>query len=487
MKYPLFVHFVIPVDRAAETPLSRQIYEGLRRSILTGVLRGGEPLPSTRELADQLKVSRITTNAAYEQLLAEGFAISRQGARTVVAKGLFQKPAAKAKSPRPAEIRLSRFGEAASKVKVEAPSAHKGKQLRYDFVYGRSAVEVFPFETWRRILLKCARKASLRALDYGSAPGNEALREAIAGHLRKSRGVVCDPSQVIIVSGSQQALDLAARVLIEPGDLVAIEDPHYLGARETFRAAGANLWNVPIERDGIRTELLPDGAKLVFTTPSHQFPTGVVLSQARRIEMLAWARHENAVIIEDDYDGEFHYEGQPVESMQGLDPDGRVVYVGTFSRTIFPALRIGYLIAPHALVPAFAAAKWLCDRHTPALEQEALAEFIACGAYERHLRKVRKRNALRRQALLEAIDEYIGPKRVEVTGEKSGAHLVLWPKRKIREETIVQRAAELEVGVYGMAPYFDYSRWRQAIILGFSRMNETDIREGIRRLAQTGI
>ena len=368
------MHLKIPVEAESPGPISRRIYHAIRARILNGSLHPGEPLPSTRELADQLGVSRTTTISAYELLLAEGFIHSRQGARTIVAAGANPKP-----NPvfHEAPIRLSRFGEAAVHAGTGVPNRAKGMTpLRYDFVYGRSAVEVFPFEAWRRLLLQRARKASLRTLDYGSANGSPALREAISAHLKRSRGVVCDSSQVIVVNGSQQALDLAARVLINPGDPVSIEDPHYQGAREVFRAAGARLLPVLVDRDGINPEQLTERSRIVFTTPSHQFPTGTVLSLARRLDLLAWAKNADAIIIEDDYDGEFHYEGQPVDSMQGLDTEGRVLYMGTFSRTIFPALRIGYLIAPKSLVPALTAAKWLCDRHTATLEQETLAEFI---------------------------------------------------------------------------------------------------------------
>jgi GntR family transcriptional regulator/MocR family aminotransferase len=221
---------------------------------------------------------------------------------------------------------------------------------------------------------------------------------------------------------------------------------------------------------------------LAFVTPSHQFPTGAILPLARRLALLAWAKRAGAVIIEDDYDGEFRYEGQPVESMQGLDTEGRVVYVGTFSRTIFPALRIGYLIAPKSLLPAFTGAKWLADRHTSTLEQDTLAEFISSGAYERYLRRARKANARRRDILLDAIDRFLGD-RVAVTGQGSGAHVVLWPRRRISEEAAISFAAEQGVGVYGTSHYFCSRTRRTGLLLGYAHMREEDVREGIRRLA----
>jgi GntR family transcriptional regulator/MocR family aminotransferase len=309
------------------------------------------------------------------------------------------------------------------------------------------------------------------------------LREAICTHLRRSRAVVCDPTEVIVVNGSQQALDLVVRVLVDRGDRVAIEDPHYNGIREVLRVAGAQLIPVPVDREGLDPAKLPNHAKLVFVTPSHQFPTGAILPLARRLALLEWARRRNAVIVEDDYDGEFHYEGRPLESLQGLDADGRIVYIGTFSRTVFPALRIGYLIVPKSLVPAFTAAKWLNDLHSATLEQQTLAEFITTGMYERHLRRLRRRSTARREALLDAIHKNLG-ERVEVTGDGSGAHVVLWPKKRISEETVIARAASLGVGIYGISHCFLTRPSRAGLMLGYARMNEKEIREGIRLLSE---
>jgi GntR family transcriptional regulator/MocR family aminotransferase len=336
---------------------------------------------------------------------------------------------------------------------------------------------------WRRILLRHARKAPVRELDYGAAAGSLALREAISVHVRRSRAVICDPSQVIVVNGSQQALDLVARVLIERGDPVAIEDPQYQGTREIFRTAGARLLPVPVDRDGLNPAKLPKDARIAFVTPSHQFPTGAILPLARRLALLDWARSTDAVVVEDDYDGEFRYEGQPLESLQGLDSEGRVIYIGTFSRTVFSALRIGYLIAPKSLVPAFTSAKWLCDRHTATLEQETLAEFISTGMYERHLRRVRRRNTAHREALLDAIHKYLGD-RVEVTGDGAGAHVVLWPAKRISENTIIEKAASRGVGIYGISRYFLTRPSGTGLMLGYSRMREQELREGVRRLSE---
>src|SRR5581483_1656243 len=464
------------------SPLFRQVYLALRQAILSGTLRAGDRLPSTRDMAEQLDVSRTVVVLAYEDLLAEGFVEGKVGSGTYVAQGLGAgRPRRQGRS---ASVRLSRFGSAAENAAraVNFPTRRR-HALRFDFAYGRGAVNDFPFETWGRILLRHARTVSVDKLDYAPTAGSRALREAIAAHLRRSRAVVCDFSQVIVVNGSQQALDLVARVLIERGDPVAIEDPQYQGAREVLRAAGAHVRPVRVDRDGLDPARLPKRARIVFVTPSHQFPTGGILPLARRLALLEWAKRNQAVVVEDDYDGEFRYEGQPLESLQGLDSEGRVIYVGTFSRTIFSALRIGYLIVPQALVATFTAAKWLCDRHTPTLEQETLAEFIVSGMYERHLRRVRRRNAARRQALLEAIHRHLG-ERVELTGDGAGAHVVLWPRSGQSEETIVSRAAERGVGIYGISQYFLQRPSPVAVMLGYSRLNEQEIRDGIRRLAE---
>lgn len=473
--------FVIPLLNNGDA-LSRQIYLWFRQAILREDMKSKERLPSTRELAEHLNVSRTVVVLAYEQLLAEGFVCGRRGSGTYVTEGLGSgRPSSRAAR---ANVRLSRFGrslvEAAPRIEIPA---NRATSLRYDFAYGRSDIDLFPFETWRRMLLRHARKAPVRELDYAPAGGSMALREALTAHLRRSRAVVCDPSQVIVVNGSQQALDLVARVLVEHGDRVAIENPCYQGAREVLRSIGARLVPVSVDTDGLDPASLPNRARIALVTPSHQFPTGAILPLARRLALLDWARRTDALVVEDDYDGEFRYEEQPLQSLQGLDGEGRVIYIGTFSRTVFPALRIGYLIVPKSLVAVFTSAKWLCDRHTATLEQETLAEFITSGMYERHLRRLRRRNAARRKVMLEAVDRYLGG-RVQVTGYGAGAHVVLWPNGRIAESSVLEAAASRGVGIYGISPYFLTQPSRSGLLLGYSRMKETDIREGIRRLRQ---
>lgn len=480
LEYPLSMHVVIPLVRSGE-PLFRQVYRRLRSAILDGTFRAGEKLPSTREISEQLKVSRTVALMAYEQLLSEGFACGRSGSGTYVSKAVeIHRSRTLRPSPR---ARLSRFGKAATEAsrRIHLPSRALRPQA-YDFAFGISDIETFPFEAWRRILQRCARRTRVAQLDYAAAAGCLALRQAICAHLRRSRAVVCDAEQVIVLNGSQQALDLITRVFLDAGDKVVLEDPSYQGTREVLRASGAHLVAVGVDRDGLDPAKLPAAARLAFVTPSHQFPTGAILPLARRLALLEWARRTRAVIVEDDYDGEFSYQGQPIESLQGLDQQGRVIYIGTFSRTIFSALRIGYLIAPKALVKTFTAAKWLCDRHTASLEQETLAAFLASGLYERYLRRVRRRNASRREALLEAVGQFLGD-RVEISGDGAGAHIVLWPRRQVSEQQVIRRAHTHGISIYGIGPYHIGKPLRPGLLLGYCRLTAGEIREGIRRLS----
>ena len=475
------MELLIPLSKNAG-PFFRQIYKGMRKAILVGAFPAGGRLPSTREIAEQLGVSRTVVLMAYDLLVAEGFASGRGGSGTYVCEGLGRSKPKRENAA--ARLRLSRYGSAAAgaveAVDTPRPSPHP---VRYDFAFGRSAIEDFPLEMWRRTLLRHLRQGPVRQFEYGQAAGSRVLREAICAHLRRSRGVACDPPEVVVVNGSQQAIDLVARVLIERGDRVAIEDPQYNGTREVLRAAGAKLLPVPVDREGLDPAKLPERAGLVFVTPSHQFPTGAILPLGRRLALLDWARRQNSIIVEDDHDGEFQYEGRPLESMQGLDTEGRIVYLGTFSRTIFPALRIGYLIVPKSLGPAFVAAKWLNDLHSPTIEQETLAEFINSGMYERHLRRLRRRHGARRKALLAAVHTYLG-NRVEVTGDGAGTHIVLWPLKRVSESAVVTQAGLRGVGVYGISHCYLRKQSRTGLIIGYSRMNEGAIREGIRILSE---
>jgi GntR family transcriptional regulator/MocR family aminotransferase len=476
--------------------LYQQVYQALREAILTGHLAAGVRLPSTRVLARELGVSRNTVLLAYNQLLAEGYVVGQVGSGTYVAATLPDTSlatVATVTTTRPArEVtppRLSRYGQ---RVRADSPLPPPGAltphaAVRYDFRYGLPEVADFPHEIWRRLLVRCTRGVSPGALHYGPPAGYPPLREAIAAYLQRARAVVCDPEQVVVVNGSQQALDLAARVLLDPGDSVVIEEPHYQGARQVFLAAGARLVTAPVDAEGLDVHTLPPEAataRLAYVTPSHQFPTGAIMSLSRRLALLQWAETTGAYILEDDYDSEYRYAGRPVEAVQGLDRSGRVIYVGTFSKVLFPALRLGYLVLPPPLVQPFTAVKWLTDRHTSTFEQEVLHDFICEGHFERHLRRGRTRNAARRAALLAALQTHLGA-RVEVTGANAGMHLVVWLRDVAPERlhTVIDHAAQAGVGLYSVTPYYLTPPRRAGLLLGYAALNADDIDRGIQRLA----
>ena len=474
-------------------PLYQQVYRAFRAEILSRALASGERVPSTRALAQLLNVSRNTVVLAYEQLLAEGYLETRGGAAgTVVARAV---PPDKPDSPQPlhhpAVPRLSLAGKRTVKA-ARAVSDSLGMtnlswelippRIAYDFRPGRASFPDLPYAHWCRLLGARARHATLRDLDYAPPEGRWELREAIASRLRRMRGVDVSPNRVIIVNGTQQALDLICRALLNPGDRVLIEEPHYTGARCSFLAAGAKLVTSPVDDHGIQ---IPKSirAKLAYVTPSHQFPTGVVLPLARRLELLNWASRSNAFIIEDDYDSEYRYDGPPLQALAGLDREGRVIYVGTFSKILFPALRLAYLVLPESLLEPVASAKAIGDTGTSTLQQLALADFISEGHFDRHLRRTNASNAARREALVTAIDKEFGD-HAEVCGAKAGLHVLVWLKGK-KGGTIpdlYHRAESAGVGLYPVDAFYLKPPRRTGVVLGYAPLREREIREGIRLL-----
>ena len=469
-------------------PLNEQLYRGLRRSILGGRFPPGARLPSTRELATDLRLSRNVVLMAFDQLVAEGYVEGRVGSGTFVSATLPDAalaPWSARSADRPPSQR-PRLSSHARRVMALAPLPPAGAPirpgLRYDFRYGLPSIADFPQQIWSRVVARRSRAVSLRTLRYGRALGYEPLREAIAEYVTRARGVVATPEQVVVVNGTQQALDLVTRLLLDRGDRVVVEEPCYLMARNSFLAAGARLVPVPVDGAGIDVAKLPrkGGVRLAYVTPSHQFPLGGVLPLSRRLELLRWAAETGAHIVEDDYDSEFRYEGRPVEAVQGLDRSGRVLYVGTFSKMLFPSLRIGYLVVPESLVPAAAAVRFMIDYHTSTFEQEVLAEFITEGHFERHLRRSRARNAARRAALLEALDEELGD-RVTIAGDNAGIHVVAWLRgiAESRLEAIRVRAAARDLGIYAITPYYLRPPRQAGLLLGYAYPTERDIRAGI--------
>ncbi len=478
----------LPIELDAESgvPLHRQLYDGLRAAIVGGRVTPGTRLPSTRALAEALGVSRSTITSSFAQLHSEGYLQATTGSGTYVCNDLPDESAAAhlRRTPRPdgASIRLSTYGALLSEAGPLEPPRVAGT---IDFRDGRPAFDRFPFDEWRRCIAAAARREGAW-LDYRPDPaGHPPLREAIAEYLGRARAVGCSADDVVIVSGSQQAIDITARVLIEPGDVVALEEPGYLGAQRTFAANGADLRAIPVDGDGIRVDLLATnaaGARLVYVTPSHQFPLGVVLSSERRRQLLAWAEDAGAVIVEDDYDSAYRYEGRPIPALFGLDRSERVVYVGTFSKTMFPALRVGYVVVPAALREVVLAAKAFSDRQSPILEQRALATFMADGGFERHLRRMRILYRARRAALLAALRYYIGND-VEVLGDRAGMHLVArLPVGDSR--AFAARALAAGVALMSTEAHHLHASVPGEFIFGFAEHDETTMDDGIARLGR---
>jgi GntR family transcriptional regulator/MocR family aminotransferase len=360
--------------------------------------------------------------------------------------------------------------------------------IRYDFRPGRASFGDLPYALWRRLLSARARDATVVDLEYGPPAGRRELREAISTRLRRLRGLDADPDNIVIVNGTQQALDLIGRVLLNPGDRVLMEDPHYTGARCAFMAAGAELVFSPVDDQGMRIPSIGSGKRpfrLGYITPSHQFPTGAEMSMERRLRLIAWAARHGAFIVEDDYDGEYRYDGPPLQALTGMDREGCSIYVGTFSKILFPALRLGYLVLPTPLVEPIVAMKAITDTGTSALVQLALADFIAEGHFDRHLRRTSASNAERRHTLVAAIDELFGD-RATVSGVSAGLHLLVWLRGRrggmIRGD-VHAIAERVGVGLYTVDPFYATPPDRTGILLGFAPLMPADIREGIRRLA----
>jgi GntR family transcriptional regulator/MocR family aminotransferase len=476
----------IELDAESSVPLHRQLYDALRAAIVEGRVMPGTRLPSTRALAEDLGVSRSTITSSFAQLHSEGYLQATTGSGTFVCNDLPDDlPSAHTRRGARADgasIRLSTYGALLAEAGPLEPPRVAGT---IDFRDGRPAFDHFPFDEWRRCISAAAKREGAW-LDYRPDPaGHPPLREAIAEYLGRARAVLCSADDVVIVSGSQQAIDIVARVLIEPGDVVALEEPGYLGAQRTFAANGADLRAIPVDADGIRVDLLAPqaaGARLVYVTPSHQFPLGVVLSSERRRQLLAWAEEAGAVIVEDDYDSAYRYEGRPIPALFGLDRSERVVYVGTFSKTMFPALRVGYVVVPPALREVVFAAKAFSDRQSPILEQRALATFITDGGFERHLRRMRILYRARRAALLAALRYYIGDD-VEVIGDRAGMHLVA---RLPVGDSRAFAARALQAGVVLMSTeaHHLHASVPGEFIFGFAEHDESTMDDGIARLGR---
>ena len=474
---------------ATNTPLYQALYIHIRSAILSGELVAGTKLPSTRALADELKLSRNTVLNAYRQLLAEGYLEGKEGSGTFISHVLPEQLLEAPDSPPTKTIRSDSveldqplFSERArEQIAISQPPSQG--ELPRPFVPEAPALDVFPYQLWSRLVVRQARRMPVTDFTYQDSAGYLPLREAIAAHVTVSRQVHCTPDQVMIVSGSQGALDLAVRMLINPGDPAWMEDPGYSGARGAFIGASARVIPVPIDQEGLMVDVgitRAPAARLVYLTPSHQFPLGVTMSLSRRLAVLDWAKRANAYVIEDDYDSEFRFESRPLAALQGLatrDAE-RVIYMGTFSKVLFPSIRIGYLILPPQLVDAFLKVRRLIDIHSPMLEQAVLADFILEGHFTRHLRRMRALYAERRNALLEAARNLP----LEIDSPQAGIHCIGWLPEGVDDGLVAEKGKEFDLHLTPISNFSIEPLPRKGLLLGYGGYSPEEIRSGMKHL-----
>ena len=451
------------LDPDAGTPLTGQLYEQLRRSIAGGRLLPGDQLIPSRQLAAELGVSRHTVTTAYSRLAAEGYTLGHAGGGSVVA------PTAPAPSQaaglvtalRPAR----RFAGWAPLFPIPSP------RYRFDLRPGQPDPALFPVILWRR---RVAAAVATDRPEYGHPAGKTRLRRAIASWVRRSRSVTASEDSVVITCGAQHAIDLVARILLEPGDTVAVEDPGYLPVVRLFAALGATVVGVPVDDEGLVVDALPPAARIVYVTPSHQFPLGMTMSMPRRRALLAWAECHDAAVIEDDYDTELRYVDRPLEPLQALDQNGRVVYVGSFSKTFSPAVRLGFTLVPPPLAEPIAALRQIIDWHPSAVMQAALAGFIDDGLLDKHIRRGQRVYAERHRLLTEALS---GPLAGDLTAltTNAGLHIATLLREELSEGKVMQAAAEQGIGMMGLQHFFHASPPQQGLLLGFGAVQTTDL------------
>jgi GntR family transcriptional regulator/MocR family aminotransferase len=477
---------ILAIDRREAKPLHKQIYDGYRAAIAVRSLRAGQQIPSTRDLSRELKISRIPVLTAYAQLLAEGYFETRVGAGTFVCSSLPDQPARKETNGggRTAEARsgprrISKRSQLMPKHEVEPWFRGLGA-----FGLSQPAYDQFPTQIWSSLVTRHSRGKGAHSLHYGGPMGFEPLREAICVYLRTARAVKCDPSQVMIVSGSQQALEISSRVVLDPGDAAWIEEPGYWLTRSVLKGAGAKMVPVPVDEEGLNVAAgvkLGRKARAAFVTPSHQYPLGVTMSASRRMHLLDWAQQAGSWVIEDDYDSEYRFENMPIASLQGLDSHARVIYIGTFSKTLFPALRLGYVVVPADLVERFVAVRYALDLTAPFLQQAVLNDFMREGHFARHIRKMRALYHERRTALVESLEKEFD-REMEIWGAQAGMHLVaeLPENREWDDVAIATAAAAKKVWVWPLSPAYIGEKKRQGFILGFGNVEVGQIPAAVR-------
>jgi GntR family transcriptional regulator/MocR family aminotransferase len=467
----------VHVSLLGRTDLSGEIYRQLRRAILDGQLRPSDLLPPTRELARALSVSRTTVTIAYDRLQGEGLVDSHVGSGTFVSGHTSSaRPQAKrnrtesALQPRPVWRTIPL-------------STAFARPAQFDFRTGLPDISMFPFETWRRLLVRQLRSGALGTGTYADPAGDHGLRRALARHIGISRGVQTSPEDIVITSGTQQAFDVIARVLLAPGDRVAVEDPGYVPPRLLFQSLGARVLGIPVDRQGLVVGELPNNCRLVYVTPSHQYPLGMSMSPARRLALLEWAQRHDAAIIEDDYDSEFRFGGRPLEPLQTLDTSGRVIYVGSFSKTLLPTLRLGFAVMPPSLRDAAHRAKYVTDWHTSGPAQAALASFIDEGGFARHLRKMSATYRARHELLTNGLARDFADQ-LEVIRSAAGLHVTATARTASVEllNNVARRASDAGVEVQQLAAFALNPPARPGLVLGYGAIATSHIEEGLRRL-----
>ena len=484
----------VALDSTSEMPLYRQLYRALRQAILSGQLLPDVQLPPSRTLADALEVSRNTVLNAFEQLKAEGYLNSHVGSGTYVAKTLpddldrvrgeshLRASASGTPVGSPNESHLSERGRFVADFRL---SPFQDGERPRAFRPGVPALDAFPIETWSQLTSRRWRSLPASTLGYREPAGYPPLRTAIADYLRESRGVHCSPEQVIVVSGTQQAITITAHVLLDPGDRAWIEDPGYSRATGAFRWAGAHAVPVPLDGEGLDLEAgraQSESARLAYVTPSHQYPMGITMSLPRRLDLLDWAEQSKAWILEDDYDSEYRYEGRPIAALQGLDDAGRVIYVGSFSKVLFPSLRLGYLVVPDPLVEPFVRAKSLVDRCPPLVPQMVVTDFLEEGYFDSHLRRMRALYAERQSVLIETLNERAGHW-LDVNSDEAGLHLTAFLDERLDGGAVAAAIEARDVVAPRLSFYSERSLDRDGLVLGYAAVDEAAIREGVERLA----
>lgn len=473
---------IVDLKRAGDAPLNRQLYAQLRDAILNGRLAAGTQVPASRLMARQLSVSRNTVLAAVDQLVSEGYLEARRGVGTVVARRLSEDLVRPGRETKPAGTRAHRVSRLARRIAVHgrAPSPRAAPR---PFQTGTPDTQAFPHDVWARTLRRVSRNLKPDVAAYGHAEGVPALRNALATYLRENRGVRAEPEQIIVTSTAQAGLDLLVRAIVDPGDPVWIEEPGYLGARAALLGAGANITPVAVDRDGLDPSVGCPDPRLIYVTPSHQYPTGCMMPLARRLALLEAAGRVGAYVIEDDYDSEFQFDGRPVAALHGLDLHERVLYLGTFSKTMFPALRVGYVVVPPALTEPLARLQRNTGQFAPAGVQLAIAAFIEDGHYRAHVRRMRTRYADRRDCLVAALGRRFG-RALTVAPPGGGMQLIAELPTDADDVAMVRRLAEEGIEAQAVSSYYLAMPRRRGLSLGFAAWSPEEIEAGVDAMAR---